>query len=189
LWVAQMPLAMLAFGGVFQAHPDLKVVLNEQRGFWVEQKLRDLDSIHVSPWNRLLREAVPEPPSYYWRKNCFLGASFIARFEVEDRYAMGLETITWARDYPHVEGTWPWTKEALRHAFSGLPSEEVAAMLGLNALRAYPVDGPRLRAIADRIGPTVDEVAAPLEAAPEGSYSFAFRDMESAPGGARFGGY
>jgi predicted TIM-barrel fold metal-dependent hydrolase len=188
-FLGHLPLSMMSFSGVFERHPRLRVVFNEQRGYWVPQTLRDLDAIYMSPWNRELRAEVPKKPSEYWHDNCFLGGSFLAHFELVERQEIGIDNITWGRDYPHVEGTWPFSLEALRHAFSDVPPDEVAKMLGDNGVRCYGLDAERLGQIAQRIGPTVDEVAQPIAAAPPGSYSFAFRDLESAPGGARFGAY
>jgi hypothetical protein len=38
-------------------------------------------------------------------------------------------------------------------AFAGVPEDEARKILGENALRAFPVGGEHLHAVADRIGP------------------------------------
>jgi hypothetical protein len=43
------------------------------------------------------------------------------------RHEIGLGTLLWGADYPHVEGTWPRTELALRNTFAGLPVDEVRA--------------------------------------------------------------
>jgi hypothetical protein len=73
----------------------------------------------------------------------------------------------WGSDYPHFEGTWGYTDLSLRNTFSGLPTDEVAAILGGNAIRCYGLDGTALRSIADRIGPLVDDIATPIDEIPE----------------------
>src|SRR5262249_11778710 len=118
------PLAMLCFGGVFKRHPSLRVNFTEQRGYWVAQTLRDLDAIYMNSWIEEVRKD-QRRPSEYWREHCFLGGSFLARFELEQREEVGIETITWGRDYPHLEGTWPFTTEALRSAFADIPAGEI----------------------------------------------------------------
>ncbi len=85
-------------------------------------------------------KVVTEPPSYYWKHNCFAGASFFRPSEVPLRYEIGVDKIMWGQDYPHIEGTYPYTTEALRNTFAGLPSDEVAPMLGLNAADVYGFD-------------------------------------------------
>lgn len=188
-FVGRMPVPMMVFGGVFERHPGLRLVLNEQRGYWVPQTLRELDAIYLNPINHELRAQLPELPSTYWRRHCFVGGSFLAHFELEQRDEIGVETITWGRDYPHLEGTWPHTPEALRAAFHDVPIEQVRMILGSNAIRCYRLDEQALALVAANIGPHPDAVAAPLEGAPPNARSWAFRDMESAAGGARFGAY
>ncbi len=187
--VGRMPVPMMIFGGVFERHPGLRLILNEQRGYWVPQTLRELDAIYLNPANRELRSQLPQLPSTYWRRHCFVGGSFLAHFELEHRDQMGIETITWGRDYPHLEGTWPFTFEALRAAFYDVPTDQVRTILGANAIRCYQLDEDALTRVAADIGPHPDAVAQPLESAPPRAMSWAFRDMASAVGGARFGAY
>ena len=71
----------------------------------------------------------------------------------------------WGADYPHTEGSYPYTTEALRVAFADYSEPDVRAMVESTAGAFYGFDLDRLRPIGDRIGPTVDEVASPL--APE----------------------
>jgi predicted TIM-barrel fold metal-dependent hydrolase len=188
-FLGHAPFAMMCFGGVFRRHPGLKVIFNEQRGYWVHQQLRDLDSIHLSPWNTLLRDEQPRSPSEYWRSNCFIGGSFLAHFELEHRSEIGIETITWGRDYPHPEGTWPHTNEALRSALYDLTEDEARLVLGENAARCYGLDLGGLEVIAAKVGPSVTDVATPLLSTPAGATSLAFRDRDDIPGGARLGSY
>jgi hypothetical protein len=71
----------------------------------------------------------------------------------------------WGADYPHTEGSFPHTRLALRLLFSDVPEAEVRAMTSTNAAEVYGCDLDALETIADRIGPTVEEVATPV--APE----------------------
>jgi hypothetical protein len=74
------------------------------------------------------------------------------------RHEIGLQTITFGRDYPHTEGTWPNTADWLSHAFAGVPADELRMILGDNAIRFFNLDRTHLASIAGRIGPTVDQV-------------------------------
>jgi hypothetical protein len=87
----------------------------------------------------------------------------------------------WGQDYPHTEGTYPYTREALRHTFASVPTDEVAAMLGENAARVYGFDLDALAPIAARVGPTVEEVATPLDEIPADAYSVAFTGEKPKP--------
>jgi hypothetical protein len=82
--------------------------------------------------------------------------------DVNARYGVGVDTIMWGNDYPHHEGSFPHTKLALRLLFSEVPEGEVRQMLGTNAAEVYGFDLAGLQPLADRIGPTVDEIATPV---------------------------
>jgi hypothetical protein len=53
----------------------------------------------------------------------------------------------------------------MRHSLGGLPEHEIRAILAGNALRIFDFDLAKLRAAADRVGPTVEELSTPLPAA------------------------
>src|SRR5262249_26041593 len=152
---SRQPMWQMMLGGVFDRHPDLKLMLTEIRLDWIPATLRYLDDVY--DW---LRDELPakKKPSEYWATNCLAGASFIHRAEVEMRHDIGVETILFGRDYPHPESTWPHTKEWLRDAFAGVPEREIELMLGENAIRFLDLDRERLATIARRIGPTMAEI-------------------------------
>ena len=103
-----------------------------------------------------------------------MGASFLRPVECAGRHRIGMDRIMWGADYPHYEGTSPYTLEALRHTFPDVDPSEVAAMSGTNAAGVYGFDLDALAPLAAKIGPTVAEVATPLEAVPAGARSTAF---------------
>jgi predicted TIM-barrel fold metal-dependent hydrolase len=145
----------LMLSGVFDRHPDLKLVMTEVRVDWLPATLQYLDKTYEN-----LRDDLParRRPSEYWHDNCIAGASFIHKAEVEMRHEIGVETVMFGRDYPHPEGTWPNTGEWLRDAFAGVDERELRLMLGENAIRFLGLDRDALTAIAERIGPTVASV-------------------------------
>jgi hypothetical protein len=113
-------------------------------------------------------------PRDYWARQCYVGASFQRPVEALERHRIGVDRIMWGADYPHYEGTPPYTLEALRHTYAGVPADEVAAMLGGNAAGVYGFDLEALAPLAARIGPTVAEVDTPLDAVPADARSTAF---------------
>jgi hypothetical protein len=76
------------------------------------------------------------------------------------RQEIGVQTIMFGRDYPHAEGTWPNTIDWVSDAFAGVAEGELAQMLGDNAIRLFGLDRVRLTEIANRVGPTVEEIRA-----------------------------
>jgi predicted TIM-barrel fold metal-dependent hydrolase len=189
-WFSHRVFWHMAFGGVFARFPDLKLVLTEQSAGWVPSVLNMLDhqyarfcdpSTAESHFGGELVKEVTEPPSYYWNRNCYAGASFFRPSEVPLRYDIGVDRIMWGQDYPHVEGTYPYTTEALRLTFAGLDPREVAPMVGLTAAEVYGFDLDLLTPIAAQVGPTVDEVQVPLEEVPADSHSIAFAGEDLKP--------
>jgi predicted TIM-barrel fold metal-dependent hydrolase len=181
------PMNQLIYGGVFERHPRLRLVLTELPGAWWTATINELDSIHLlQDKTGLTANRIPRLPSEYARENVFVGASFQAHYEsvaaVEQGYT---SNVLWGSDYPHVEGTWqlpqdgeeiPMTHLALRTAFAGLPTDDVRAMVGLNAVDALGLDGPALTAVAERIGaPSADALVEPVAGTPEGGGHLAFR--------------
>ena len=184
-WFSRRAAHLLIFAGVFERHPDLKLVLTEQPGEWWPYLCRELDSVHVANAGPL-RKQVPRTPSEYLHRNVFIGGSFLSRAEAEgairDGYA---DRIMWGSDYPHMEGTFQlgetsFTRLSLRFTFAGLDEDAVRAMLGGTAARVYGLDPAALAGIAERIGaPSFDELDEPLalEDVPAGGSPFAFRTV------------
>lgn len=184
-WFSRRAMHQLIFGGVFERHPGLQLVLTEQPGDWWSYTLRELDSVWRAH-RASLGDQVPRPPSEYAHEHVTLGASFLANYEahdaVEHHYAAN---VLWGSDYPHAEGTWqnPASpddesigKLSMRATFAGVAPEHLRAMAGLNACRVYGLDAAALAGVAARIGaPTVDELTRPLDAVPAGGSPFAFR--------------
>ncbi len=145
----------MMLGGVFDRHPELKLLMTEVRGDWLPDTLRHLDAaFEQGDRNQLSKRR----PSEYWRENCLMSLSFIHKAEVAMRHELGVETVFFGRDYPHAEGTWPNTADWLSDAFSGVDDDELRLMLGENAIRVLGLDRETLSAVAQRIGPTISEI-------------------------------
>jgi predicted TIM-barrel fold metal-dependent hydrolase len=177
-WWVRRPLWFLVFGGVFERHPGLRLVFTEQRAHWLAPLMNELDSLFE---NRRARgqQTIPRKPSSYIMENVFIGASFLARHEIDGAPHVAAEKFMWGADYPHSEGTWPWSLPSIRRNVSGLPDGDIKAMLGGNAMRCYELlDGKALRAAADLVGPTISEIQEPWEGQPpEGAErSWGFRE-------------
>jgi hypothetical protein len=97
-------------------------------------------------------------PSEYFDRNCWIGASNTRRRELARRYEIGVGNLMWGNDFPHPEGTWPHTREWLRNAFCDIPVEETKLLLGGSAAGVYNFDVEKLAPLAERIGPTPDDL-------------------------------
>src|SRR5262249_59060217 len=80
-------------------------------------------------------------PSEYYRQHCF--STFI---EEDPRILqvaedMGLvDNLMWSNDYPHQEGSWPHSAEAIERQLALVSEASRAKMLGLNAARGFKFD-------------------------------------------------
>ena len=157
VWFVARPITYLIWGGVFERYPKLRVAITEGTCRWAPEMLAlmDLRYEHGMEEQKLgdYRSHLSLKPSEYFRRNMALGASCVRRSEVEQRHEIGLETIMWGSDYPHPEGSWPETHAQMREAFTGVPEDEIEAMLGGNAARFYGIDTQKLAPLVARIGP------------------------------------
>lgn len=183
-WVART-LTHLILAGVFERHPTLKAVWTEQGASFVLPQLAMLDGMVGGIQGKRNNRTMPMfgsdvistlslTPSEYFARNCFLGASFLHRKEVADRYKVGIDKIMWGTDFPHEEGSTPYSREALRATFFDVPVDECRKMFGLNAADVYGFDLDVLEPIAARVGPTIAEIHVPLDAVPRDSNCGAF---------------
>ena len=74
---------------------------------------------------------------------------------------LGLDKFMWGSDYPHDEGTYPYTPENIRQAFHDCPRARLRQILAGNAAKLYGFDLDALAPLAAELGPTVAEVHTP----------------------------
>jgi predicted TIM-barrel fold metal-dependent hydrolase len=182
LWTRRTLLHLIV-GGVFERHPRLQVVWTEMWGLrWaiedldrMTRRLRNVQSRYADDPRALnysqtfgspTTDGLSLDPLGYFGRNCWLGASMLPRHEVRYRHALGVDRILWGTDFPHDEGSAPWTTDALRTTLFDVAVEECRAMLGESAAALYGFDLATLRGIGDGIGPLVADVHAPLGVVP-----------------------
>jgi len=136
------PLVSMCASGVFERFPRLRAGTIEANAGWLPFVLDSMDESYKKHhfW---VRPKLKNLPSDYFRSNCFASVS-------EDRSALALaeeydltENLMWANDYPHHEGTWPHSAEAIERTFNNRLSEQGRRnILGLNAARVFRFDIP-----------------------------------------------
>jgi predicted TIM-barrel fold metal-dependent hydrolase len=148
---ARRPLWLLMAGGVFDRHPNLKLALTEVRADWVPATIAHLDQRLA---NGKPGSTMTMTPSEYYAKHVVVAPSSIHPAEVAMRAQLGVNQMLFGSDYPHPEGTWPNTRDWIRHALAGVPRNEVQMFLADNAIATYGLDGALLAKVAGRIGPS-----------------------------------
>ena len=97
----------------------------------------------------------PLKPSEYFARNCWLGVSFPSQADIDARYGIGVDRFLWGSDYPHTEGTWPYTREHISSRFAGVDPDETRRILGGNAAELYGFDLAALAPLVERVGVTL----------------------------------
>lgn len=173
---SRRPLFFMLLSGVFERFPRLKFVMTEQGSAWLPpllaqwdemlKRIRDHGSIgelRFKPEHRL-----PKSATEYAAQNVWLGASFPKTADVTAaRDILGLDHFMWGSDYPHDEGTYPFTTLALRQVFADWPEADLRKVLSDNAAQLYGFDLDALAGPAAQVGPTVAEIREPLTSLPE----------------------
>ena len=157
MW-AHRPFAALLWSGAFERHPELKLVFTESGCGWILETLRTLTFKADNPIFAHFTRDLSLTPMEYFQRNCYIGASFLPRHEVGFRRDIGLDKLMWGSDYPHMEGTWPNTREKLRETFHDVAGDEVRAMLGTNALGVFSFDRNLMEQTAARVGPELSDI-------------------------------
>jgi predicted TIM-barrel fold metal-dependent hydrolase len=156
------PLWFMLLTGVFERFPALKMAVTEAGCFWAADMLWRMDMLatrdHGARKMVDTRGTLSMLPSEYFDRNCAIGASNTRRRELGRRYEIGVGNIMWGNDFPHPEGTWPYTREFLKDRFWDVPVDETMQILGLNQAAFYGFDLGKLQPLADRIGPTSEDL-------------------------------
>jgi predicted TIM-barrel fold metal-dependent hydrolase len=127
----------LLFSGVFERVPELRVVLVEAGIGWIPTVLEQLDAMFLRyRWIGEGVERMQSMPSELFLRNVW--ATFITdRVGIANRYELNLSHVMWSTDYPHDTTDWPNSRVTIERQFSGLPVDEVRAMLHTNAAELY----------------------------------------------------
>jgi predicted TIM-barrel fold metal-dependent hydrolase len=134
------PTVELCASGVFDRYPKLKFATIEAGAGWIPYALWAMDHGHechafwVSP-------KLKYKPSEYFRNHGF------ASFEtdpvgVELRHWVGVDSLLWGNDYPHIEGCWPNSEASIANWGKGLTRQETAKILGFNAAKLFNIPMP-----------------------------------------------
>lgn len=187
VFYSQRPFVQLVLSGVFERFPGLKFVMTEAGCSWVPSMLDQLDrilgSIRDSGATGEIRyskdQVVQKSASDYFHQNVWMGVSNPGPADVAARDIVGIDRFMWGSDYPHDEGSHPHTREHLRARFSDVDPTDVRKMLSDNAAKLYDFDLAALAPLAAKIGPTVGEIATPIEGVPDDPLGKMSDDMDA----------
>jgi predicted TIM-barrel fold metal-dependent hydrolase len=157
---ARRPLWHLIFGGVLERHPGLRVGFVELFADWIPRTLEYMDYLWKERGDSEFRKVCPLLPTEYWARQCFVGASPVSLIEAQRYEDFPAGTFSYGTDFPHLPYPWGKVREYLQSTLgvAGITEAQARAILGENVAKIYGLDMEKLSKIAERVGPTVDEI-------------------------------
>ena len=135
------PLVTLIASGVFERYPNLKAGVIEAGDGWLPWVLNSMDHSYRAH-HMWVRPVIPELPSTYFKRHCFASTlehpgmlPFLMELGLEDN-------LLWSSDYPHHEGSYPYSKLSIEREMKKLTDTQRAKVLGLNAARIFNIKNP-----------------------------------------------
>ena len=130
----------LVFGGVFDRHPNLKVVCVEADAGWVPHYMYRMDHAYKRHRNWLQPGvSLGRLPSEYFAEHIYVTfQDDWTAFSQADQ--MNWRRLMWANDFPHSDSTWPWSQEMLDEQTKKLSVEQTEAILCGNVAELYGID-------------------------------------------------
>ncbi len=167
------PFVQLLLAGVFERFPNLKFVLTENAAGGMPKLVADLDrivkAIQMGAMGELKyreEDKLARSASEYFAQNCFIGASMPGPMDMKVGEILPDDRLMWGNDYPHDEGSGPFSRESLRLALDGMDTARRKQVLSENAAKLYDFDLDYLATLAAEHGPSVAELAEPLTELP-----------------------
>jgi predicted TIM-barrel fold metal-dependent hydrolase len=131
------PLASFIFSGALQRHPDLKLVSVESGIGWMAFFVPWMDNVWEKHRHHT-RSPLTERPSFYFHRQVF-GTFIDDPVGVRNRDVIGVDNILWSSDYPHVNSSWPSSREYVERHFCEVPDDERRKMVCENTARLYDI--------------------------------------------------
>jgi len=128
--------ALLSFFsmGTLERFPELRLGILEVGCGWVGSFLDRMDAVYETMSARGL--SLSQPPSEYFRRQCFISGDPDERSAPHTFEEVGPECFMWATDYPHPDHPGTWVP-ALQRMVAPLTPETRAKVLGGNVSRIY----------------------------------------------------
>ncbi len=142
-------LGVMVFGGVFERHPDLKVVCVEGDAGWLPHFMHRADHSYDRYAKMLKSTPLSRAPSDYIKQNLwFTFQDDKSAFDVA--HLLNHKQLLWATDFPHTDSTWPHSMSLLEQYTRGLDRGVVEDIVHNNVVELYDLDlaGPSASRLA-----------------------------------------
>ena len=114
------PIMQLCSSGILERFPRLKFAVIESQMSWLPGVLYLMDEAHEKH-HMWARPRLPMLPSEYFRRQGHV-MWMDDQPGLEMRDYIGMDSIVWGNDYPHHEGTWPYSEELFDRSWPAWPT-------------------------------------------------------------------
>jgi predicted TIM-barrel fold metal-dependent hydrolase len=132
-------IGMFIYGGVFERHPNLKLVCVEADAGWAPHYIYRMD--HAYKRHRFWRKCaeLSKMPSDYFLENVYLTfQDDWSAFRSVDM--LNPQRLMWASDFPHSDSTWPWSQDVIAEQTKSLTPQQKAWILRDNVRELYKLN-------------------------------------------------
>ena len=138
-------LGWMTYSGVFERYPNLHVICTEGYAGWLAFAMQFYDHhfsqsrLHQLGIDHLMGPAkIDVHPSYYLKRQTH--ATFMwDPLAIRNRDLTGLDCLMWGNDYPHHEGSFPFSAEWIEKQFDGVPDTEIDQICRGNAAEIFGI--------------------------------------------------
>ena len=129
-------------GGLLDRHPKAKVAVIECGASWLAALAERMDEVYIAH-DIFVRPKLSMMPSEIIRRQVTVSFQH-DRACIMSRAVTGTQSIMFASDYPHAEGTFPHTQQVIGKLFDGIDITETEKLdiLGGNAARLFRFERP-----------------------------------------------
>ncbi len=133
----------LAFAGVFDRFPNLRIYWAETQIGWLPYSFAQIDDNYERHRFWAKREwgldLLERRPSEYLRDHALWG--FMKDpFGVEVRHRIGVHSLIWGSDFAHPTGNWPHSRSVIEETFMEVSEDDKHLMLAGNVVDFFQLD-------------------------------------------------
>ncbi|MSP51808.1 MAG: amidohydrolase [Alphaproteobacteria bacterium] len=130
------------FGGIFDRHPKLQVILGEREISWFPYFLFRLRQLEGGLGESLRMWKIKKPVDEYMRTQVWHGFTDDQFFDLAYK-VVGSDRIMWGSDFPHPRNTFPNSRKIIDRVLKNVPPKVKADVAGRNAARLFKIDPPK----------------------------------------------
>lgn len=138
----QDTLGVFVFSGIFDRHPNLKLVCVEADAGWVPHYALRMDHAYERFGSMHGSTKLKKLPSEYLRENVWFTFQddIVALQSIGD--VLTSKSLLWATDYPHSDSTWPYSMELLEKHTKNIDRADIKAIVHDNVVSLFDLPLP-----------------------------------------------